>query len=321
MFTSILIIIISGIVIYLSGSRFTKASSEIGYYFNLSPAVKGATLDAIAGSFPELMIAIFSVTYFHLFDFGVGIIAGSVLFNILIIPSVAVFFSPIVFRVSREVVARDAIFYNIAILALLGAVLYSTDWGIAIAVIFIAAYIWYTNIIVEQTKEYQTHHPRMVMDVFSVAKEITIAILSMVLIGIAAYFLTEHAIIVSTLLGIPAILVGFSVIAVATSIPDTVMVALNAKSGDNDDAMSHIFGSNIFNIFVGLGLPLFLATVFFGETITVAIGGVEIMLSLFLATILVNIFIVSDYTLSKKNAVIMTSFYLVFLAYLFFFSV
>ena len=99
------------------------------------------------------------------------------------------------------------------------------------------------------------------------------------------------------------------------------MVALNAKSGDNDDAMSHIFGSNIFNIFVGLGLPLFLATVFFGETITVAIGGVEIMLSLFLATILVNIFIVSDYTLSKKNAVIMTTFYLVFLAYLFFFSV
>ena len=64
MFSSILIIVITGLVIYFFGKRFAIASSEIGDYYNISHSVKGATLDAVASSFPELMIAVFAVVFF-----------------------------------------------------------------------------------------------------------------------------------------------------------------------------------------------------------------------------------------------------------------
>ncbi len=317
MFNSILIILISSLVIYFTGKQFAYASSEIGDYFNLSRSVKGATLDAVASSFPELLIALFSVIFFKEFEIGVGTIAGSVLFNILIIPSLSVLLSPVLFRVSREVMTRDAVFYVLSIVAFLLAVFYSPTWGLSIAIIFIGFYFWYVDLIIDQTKNYQKKKKKTLGAEISVFNKFVSAIVNTVIMGIAAYFLTEHSVLISHILGIPPVIIGFSVVAMATSIPDTIIATVNASRGRIDDVMSNVFGSNIFDILIALGVPLFLSFIVTGKEVNISSGGVDIMIGLVVASLMVFYFIVDDYILTKKNAFIMLLAYVSFVVYLF----
>lgn len=318
MFTSALIIVTAGLIIYFSGKKFAQASSEIGDYFNISHSVKGATLDAVAGSFPELMIAVFSVVVFSNFDVGVGAIAGSVLFNTLIIPSIAVLVSPVVFRVSREVIARDAVFYSISILVFLIAVLYSKTWGLSLAIIFIAIYIWYVDMIIDQTEVYRENHKKILGAKISVTGKIISASANILIIGVASYFLTKHAILLSQTIGVPALIVGFSIVAITTSIPDTIIATVNARKGRSDDVMSNVFGSNIFNILIALGVPLFLFSTLIGGEVQIVSDGIELVVGLILATIMVVSFIIDDYTITKRNAIFMILLYFAFLILMFF---
>lgn len=322
MFNSILVILITAFVIYFSGRKFATVSSEIGDYFNLSRAVKGATLDAIAGSFPELMIATFSVIFFHKFDVGVGTIAGSIFFNTLIIPGLAVLVSPVIFRVSREVMTRDSVFNAIAVVTFLLAILYSISWGVAVAVIFIGFYVWYVDMIVDQTEKFRAKNKKKISETkISITGKIFSAFVNMFIMGVAAYFLTKYAIIISQILNIPAVIIGFSVVAVATSIPNMVIAIVNVRKGCTDDVMSNVFGSNIFTIFIALGIPLFLSSVLNGGSVNIVSGGFEVLVGLFIATVVVLYFTIDDYIITKTNAVFLLIMYFAFIIYLFFSSV
>ncbi len=316
MFTSILIILISGIVIYFSGNHFVGASSRIGDYFKLSHSVKGATLDAIAGSFPELMIAIFSVVVFKQFDVAVGTITGSALFNLLVIPGIAVFVSPKVFKISKEVIARDGMFYSMAVFAFLAAILYSTNWGIIIPIIFLIIYFWYVRVVVRHAKDYRAQIEEIKNKKISVPKELIILVSNMFVMGLASFFLTEHAILLAGILGIPSIIIAFTVVAMATSGPDAVISIINAKKGHIDDATSGIFGSNIFDILVGLSVPVLLYHFLIGGTVDVFFEQTEIIVGLLGATILVIYLMIEDFILTKKEATVMLLLYFVFIAYI-----
>ncbi len=318
MFGSILIIIITSLVIYYTGKKFANASSVIGDYYNLSRSVKGATLDAVAGSFPELMIALFSVIFFHEFSIGVGTIAGSVMFNTLIIPSIAVFLSPVVFKVGKEIMARDIIFYNLAVIVFLASIIYTTEWGIALSIIFIGIYFWYLDVIIEQTKKYQDTHIKMLGEKISVTYNIVIASVSMLIMGVASYYLTEAAIVIASVLNIPPFIIGFSVVAMATSIPDTIISGVNAKKGRADDVMANVFGSNIFDILVALGIPLFLISVISGHSIAIVSVGSELVIGLFVSTIVATYVLIDDQILTKQDAKVMIVVYFLFLFFLFY---
>lgn len=318
MLGSVLMILATSLVIYYAGNKFAVASSVIGDYFNLSRSVKGATLDAVAGSFPELMIALFSVIFFHEFSIGVGTVAGSVMFNTLIIPSIAVFLTPGIFKVSKEVMARDVIFYNLAIIVFLASIVYTAEWGIALAVIFIGIYVWYLNVIIEQTKKYQNSHTRMLGEKISVTFNIITAVISMLVMGISAYYLTDAAIVVANILGVPSFIIGFSVIAVATSLPDTIIAGVNAKKGRMDDVMSNVFGSNIFNILIALGAPLLLISIISGHPLAIVSSGTELVIGLFISSVISTYVLVDDQILTRTDAKVMIGGYLFFLLYLFY---
>lgn len=318
MFGSILIVIITSLVIYYAGKKFANASSIIGDYYNLSHSVKGATLDAVAGSFPELMIALFSVIFFHEFSIGVGTIAGSVMFNTLVIPSIAVFLSPVVFKVGREIMARDIIFYNLAVIIFLASIIYTMEWGIALSVIFIGVYFLYLDVIIEQTKKYQNVHTKMLGEKISVTYNIIVALVSMFIMGVASYYLTEAAIVIASVLNIPPFIIGFSVVAVATSIPDTIISGVNARKGRADDVMANVFGSNIFDILVALGIPLFFISIISGHPIAIVSAGSELVIGLFISTIIATYVLIDDQILTKQDAKVMVASYLFFLFYLFY---
>ena len=312
---SLAIILLTSTIIYFSGKYFAESSSKVGDYLHLPRSVKGVTFDAISSSFPELMIALYSVLFFHRFEVGIGTIAGSALFNLLIIPGVCVLVSPVVFKVSKEIIHRDAMFYIIAVFTLLISLVYFPVWGIMIPLIFIAGYLWYIKVILNHTKKHQlkVKQSKSAKKIV-IKKELLILFFNLIVIGITTYFLTEAAINFSEAIGIPVIVIAFTVIAAGTSLPDMTISVFNAKKGDVDDAASNVFGSNIFDIFIGLGLPALLMVIFTGR-LEILFNNLEIIFGLLGATILVLYFLAENHTLHKKEAWAMILMYFIFLGY------
>jgi cation:H+ antiporter len=314
---SIIIFVLSGVVIYFAGSKFTVASSNLGDYFRLPRSVKGATFDAISSSFPELMVAVFSILLFKKFELGLGTISGSALFNLLIIPAICVFISPVVFKVNSKVISRDAIFYIMSIFLLLISVFYFSNWNLFIVIFFICIYLWYVFVLRKDSKLYKKQFAVKSFNI-SLKKELTTFIIAFIIIGIATYFLTYTAIYISEYLKISPVIIGFTIVAIATSIPDAIISIINAKKGDINDAISNVFGSNIVDILIGLSIPVFLAIVL-GMSTAINFTHIEIIFGLLGSSILILYFLSQNNTLNKKQAIILFTIYILFLVYVIFF--
>ena len=308
------VIIFSSFIIYLAGNRFAESSSKIGDYFNLPRDVKGATFDAIASSLPELLVALYSVIIFKQFEIGIGTIAGSALFNLLVIPGICVFVAPVAFKVGKKVLSRDALFYMVAVFALIVLLIYFKTWGLIIAILLLSIYLIYIKEIISHTRAHKKKYKHKTSEEIKFVKELLIFFLLIVVIGVFTFLLTDSAINLSHILGISPIIIAFTVIAAATSIPDTIISVVNARKGDIDDATSNVFGSNIFDILVGIGLPLLIYYIYKGA-VGITFGNLEIVLGLLGSTILVLYFFGDNHTLSRKEAGILLFMYLVFVVY------
>src|SRR6056297_3236156 len=152
---NLIIIVLTSFVIFYFGNIFAKSSSNIGDYLNLPRSIKGATFDAVASSLPELLITFFLRKLFKKIEIGIGTIAGSALFNLLIIPGICVLIAPVAFKVGRKVITRDAIFYILSVFALLVILFYFKIWGIIIALILLLIYAFYLRDIIKHSKEYK----------------------------------------------------------------------------------------------------------------------------------------------------------------------
>lgn len=307
------IILISSGVIYIAGEQFAKSSSAIGDYLRLPRSVKAATFDAVASSLPELFVALFSVIAFRTFEVGIGTIAGSALFNLLIIPGLCVFVAPVAFKVSKKTISRDALFYLISVFALVTLLLYFQYWGIAIAVFLLAIYLWYSTNIFRHAKKYRKNSKKK--KEVNMLRELALFFLTIAVIGFSAYMLTEASIGLSTALGVPAIIIAFTVTAAATSVPDTVISLANARRGDITDATSNVFGSNIFDILVGLGLPLLIYSLMNGA-VQITFANFEIILGLLGATIIVLYFFAEEHVLRKRQGAFLLALYAFFVTYI-----
>ncbi len=311
------IIFASSIAIYYLGNAFAEASSRIGDHYRLPKGVKGATLDAISSSLPELLIALFAVLFFGRFDIGVATIAGSAAFNLLIIPALSVLVAPGILKVAKRVIARDGLFYIISLILLLAAVWYAPTWGILLSVIFLGLYAVYIGVFVNDAKKHRetvksipTHIPR----------DIGIAGITALLIAGASYLLVEHAIDFANAIGVHPVLIAFTIIAAATSVPDTVVSMANARKGSGDDAISNALGSNTFDILIGLGIPVLAYVLLIGEPVVHGFMNMEILFGLLAATMIVLYLFARNNSLSKQEGVILLVAYAGFLVYVFFFS-
>jgi len=92
-------------------------------------------------------------------------------------------------------------------------------------------------------------------------------IMSIVWIGILSYAMLYFSSRAGCIIGIPPIVMGTVIISAGTSVPDALSSIFVARNGQGDMAVSNVLGSNVFNIFLGLGLPWLLYTSIRGKTL------------------------------------------------------
>ena len=299
------LILVCGYVIWRAGDTFLEGSNYIGR--NLRDGVKGATINAVASSMPELFIALFFLFFLKDvvgFSGGLGTSFGSVLFNSLIIPSVAVLgvlskSKKQSVEVSRKIIIRDGLWLLLVEFVLIYFIQQGViSWVESLVLIVIyGLYVMYLFKTMKGGHEIDYEEPFsdkekvsflsafIILDLkriiignqkLNTNKAWLVFIVSSLIIGFVCYFLviacewlgseTYSVYWFGELqgLGIPLLFVAIVFAAIGSSFPDTIISYKDAQKGNYDDAVSNAYGSNIFNLCVALGLPLFFFTFIYG---------------------------------------------------------
>ena len=301
----VFLILVCGYVIWRAGDTFLEGSNYIGR--NLRDGVKGATINAVASSMPELFIALFFLFFLKDvvgFSGGLGTSFGSVLFNSLIIPSVAVLgvlskSKKQSVEVSRKIIIRDGLWLLLVEFVLIYFIQQGViSWVESLVLIIIyGLYVMYLFKTMKGGHEIDYEEPFsdkekvsflsafIILDLkriiignqkLNTNKAWLVFIVSSLIIGFVCYFLviacewlgseTYSVYWFGELqgLGIPLLFVAIVFAAIGSSFPDTIISYKDAQKGNYDDAVSNAYGSNIFNLCVALGLPLFFFTFIYG---------------------------------------------------------
>ncbi|MBU3916379.1 sodium:calcium antiporter, partial [bacterium] len=113
---------------------------------------------------------------------------------------------------------------------------------------------------------------------------------------------------------------AFVVIAAGTSVPDMVLSIISSRKGHYDAAISNVFGSNIFDICVCLGLPIILALIINGSNTPVDLPQVSLVWLLLGSSLIAMIFFwTNKYTLTRLKSLLLGLFYMAIVVYALFF--
>ncbi|SFW25306.1 sodium:calcium antiporter [Cellulophaga fucicola] len=345
-FTSLGLILITCIIIWRACDGFEMASNYLGR--NMKEGIKGATINAIGSSLPELFTTLFFLFVLKDkdgFSGGIGTTAGSAVFNAMIIPAVVILVvigkkitSQI--EISKKVIYRDGIALILAELALI-FVISGTSLNWTHGLILMALYFIYVGYMllsqgpgeVENDYEEEADGGNRAIALFrgdlatvvlgdskiNKVKAIGLLIVSVLFIGLACFWLVEACQEFGVATGMPIYFVSVVLASAATSVPDTIMSYKDAMKGNYDDAVANALGSNIFDVCFALGFPLFLFTLIYGpiemspETIE-NIGQLRVLL-LILTVIVFFIFILSKKGIKGIHAKLLLMLYVLFVIY------
>lgn len=303
---------------------FEPASDYLGR--NLGPGIKGATINAIGSSLPELFTAFIFLFWFNDksgFSSGVATTAGSAVFNAAIIPGLAIFAALYASKikgivVDKSVIIRDGIFFLIAegvLIYFLSKEILSVYMGICLMTIY-ALYAGY--LLYQQRGHISNSNDSEEYEYDSNGKAWKALIIAVIQLVIACYLLTESVVQLAEIWEINTFFVAVIIAAAATSIPDTIMSIKDAKKGNYDDAISNAIGSNIFDICIALGLPLTLYTLFNGSfnlNLGVDVGVAELRVLLIIISVIVLMLFLIPKRLGYIVSVVLLSIYLLYAGY------
>ena len=242
---------------------------------NMPPGVKGATINAVGSSMPELLTT-FALLFFldHAGAFGAGIAltAGSAVFNSVFIPLCVVIAVTATVRLGRIAWAaqkgeikidkaslwRDGSALMIAEVVLIFLLSKETLTAVD-GLILMGIYVVYAGVMWYQSKNHineddddDEEHEHTTKSAW-----IVVGVSVAVLVG-ACHLLAETVVGTAELFEVNAFIVAIFLGAAASSVPDTILSVKDARKGNEDDAISNAVGSNTFDICVALGLPLFI---------------------------------------------------------------
>ncbi len=348
---SILLMILSCLIIWRSAAGFEIASDYLGR--KLTYGIKGATINAIASSMPEFLSTFFFLFYLrdvNGFSGGLGITAGSSIFNLLVIPAsvilVITFRDPRkTIKITRKVLRRDGIVLIITILILVLVIdkpVLKRVHGMILVMTYLAylGYMFFTMKSLREEKSSLMSSVRVVhgqslwMKILTLRLECLVVgrrelnnrnawlllILSTLVMSLGTWLLVLGTEMLSDAMHIPILFVAIVLSAAASSVPDTVISIKDARKGNYDDAISNALGSNIFDISFALGLPLLLYTLIFGK-IEMDPGirdlSAELWMFLLIITVLAAVIFNIGKRLSRSKAVIFILIYAVFVFFVF----
>lgn len=308
------VLVVVGLALLYAGSEFlVRGSVSIAKRMHISQLIIGLTIVSFGTSTPELVVSINAALEGQA-DVSLGNIIGSNIVNIGLILGLSAAILPIAVHVQtirREIPIMIAVSL-ILIPIFLDSVISQIEGGLLALSLIGFIYFSYT-----QSKKEKEEIPLPVevessgkKSVFVLIKNLGFVALGIMLLYFGSSLTVDNAVIIANSIGIPEIIIGLTIIAIGTSLPELITSVTAARKKHADISIGNIIGSNIFNILGILGISSLITGVHVNPAILTDYI-VMIGFSLVLFPVIKSGFIVT-----KKEGYALVSAYLVYLMYL-----
>jgi cation:H+ antiporter len=251
---------IAGFALLVLGAEFlVRGASRLAVAVGISPLVVGLTVVAYGTSAPELAVSVQSAWVGQV-DIAVGNVVGSNLFNVLFILGLAALITPLL--VSSQLIRQDVpLMIGVSIVMLLMALdgrLSRLDGTIlfAGAISYTVWLIWQSRRATQHLKaEYaQEFAPEPAQSKGQIVGQFGYILLGLGLLVLGSNWLVKGAVAMAEMWGISQLIIGLTIIAAGTSLPEVATSIVASVRGERDIAVGNVVGSNVFNILSVLGL-------------------------------------------------------------------
>lgn len=314
-FVNFLVLVAGFIGLVKGADLFVDGSASLARKFKVSSLVIGLTIVAFGTSAPELAVST-TAALNHSNEIALSNVVGSNMFNLLCVLGFCALFSPI--QISSDILRRDfpfSILVTIVVLLFSGGLVQHGSASTAVGtisraegLILLIAFLTYMFLLVKNAMRNPQEEENTYEDI-TFKKCLFLMIVGIALIVAGGQAVVNSAKSIAYFFGMSETLVGLTIVAVGTSLPELVTSIVAARKHENGLAMGNVVGSNLFNIMFILGTTAVINPL----TVTYELS-VNLVFLIFIS-ILSYVFIMTKRELSRAEGAVMAMLYIGQVAY------
>ena len=312
MLKSIVLLLVGFILLIKGADFFVEGSSSVAKSLRIPSMIVGLTIVAMGTSLPELAVSV-TASLAGNNALAVSNVIGSNIFNLMLVCGACALFAPLIVQkntLKKEIPLSVVCVVLLLVLGLFGMEIGRTD-GVILLILFIGFLVWMINSALkahaesanleESDNEYKIY-PAWVCVIYIVGGAVAIKF--------GGDFVVDGASAVAMKAGLSQNLVGLTIVAMGTSLPEFVTSVVAARKNEVDMAFGNVIGSNIFNILFILGVTATISPVAF------IMENVIDSVILLIVSILVWVFAWSRLHIEKKEGIVLLACYAGYLLYI-----
>lgn len=247
--------IVLGLVLLVKGGNYTvDGATAVAQKFGMPPAIIGFTIIAFGTSLPELIVSV-NANLSGYPDLAMGNVVGSNIANILFILALSAVIAPLVF--SAKGLIQDLFLMLGATLGLVGLTYIGMveRWHGAVMVAVLIAYLLYKIISHKgDDNDAEAIEDEVGMHFNSMAAAWGALIVGLIALSLGSEVLVRGAVQLAEMLGVPEAVIGLTIVAFGTSLPELAVAAQAARKNHHEIVIGNVVGSNAFNVLSIIGI-------------------------------------------------------------------
>lgn len=258
------VILVAGFVLLIKGADFfVEGSSSVAKRLQIPSIIIGLTIVAMGTSLPECAVSV-TASLSGQNALAVSNVVGSNIFNLMVVCGSCAVFSPLM--IQKETLKKEFPF-SIACAALLlvigyiGMTVGRMD-GIILSVLFVT-YIVSMVMTALKARSNGAKQEEEEYKIIPVWQSIVYIVGGMIAIKFGGDFVVDGAVVIATGFGLSENLIGLTIVALGTSLPELVTSVVAAKKNEVDMALGNVIGSNVFNVLFVLGIAASISPIAF----------------------------------------------------------
>ncbi len=316
-----LVLFVIGLVLLILGAEaLVRGASRLAAAVGVSPLVIGLTVVAFGTSAPELAVSVASSLSGQA-DLAMGNVVGSNIFNILFILGLSALVAPLI--VSQQLVRLDVpLMIGVSVLVILFAL--DGSIGRLEGALLFAGLVVYTAFLIVQSRresnkavqqEYEQEYHAGPGGPAQTALNLVLIVAGLGMLVVGSRWLVDGAIAIARALGVDEVVIGLTIVAGGTSLPEVATSVMASIRGERDIAVGNVVGSNIFNLLSVLGLAAIVAPAGIGVAPSLLAFDMPVMLVVAIACL--PIFF-TGYTIARWEGLVFLAYYVAYTLYLIF---
>ncbi len=251
MITDVLYVLAGLALLYFGGESLITGSLRIAHRFKISPFVIGATVMGFGTSSPELAVSVLA-SFRGEAEVAVGNVIGSNIANVGLVLGLTALIVPLTIDQRRFKSETPPLVIATFVILYLAWDFTLSRWEGLLLVSGLMIYVWRT-LKYDDGGDFDLEEEFSIFAGKGMGFQVLLTLAGLALLILGADWMVHGAVNIARKVGVSEWLIGISIVALGTSLPEIVSSFMSALRGHGEMALGNIFGSNIFNIFMVLG--------------------------------------------------------------------